>query len=133
MLQRLGVEGMSSDESESEDLMNQRPQTRRRAPLFYVRRPVWRNPAISEWLQIFDTLHIIMRRMLSPKSRGAYPRKRIHNPDGPFSTSKRFVCQLPTNAYNEAWLADQTRLDGAIIVRPMMQGYDFNHDTQIFQ
>ncbi|EDR01765.1 uncharacterized protein LACBIDRAFT_333026 [Laccaria bicolor S238N-H82] len=40
---------------------------------------------------------------------------------------------LPMNAYNEAWLADQTCLDGTIIVRPMMQSYDFNHDTQIFQ
>lgn len=75
ILQRLGVNGMSEDESDCDDLADA-PGIRSRPPRYYVVRPAWRARNLTAWLQTFDSMHILMRRMTGEPSRGAYPRQR---------------------------------------------------------
>lgn len=125
MLERLGVDGMSSDESDSDDL----PRVRRKRVSFKVLTPRWRNPALSDWLHTFDTVGWIHRRDKGP-TRGLHPRHRLHNQRTPkFSNSKKFVPGLPFNAYKTEWL--DARLDVDFAVYPEPERYEFSHGHDI--
>lgn len=125
ILERLGVDGMSSDESDSDDL----PRVRRKRVTFKVRTPRWRNPALSDWLHAFDTVAWVHRRDKGP-TRGEHPRHRLHNHRTPnFSDSKKYVPGLPINAYRADWL--ETRLDVDFAVCPNENIYDFSHTCDI--
>lgn len=95
LLGRLGVDGMSSDESDGEDGSG---------PVFRVRRPIWRAPVVGRWLQLFDSLNLKRRQLMQDK-RGCYPRIRVRSSEP--SHSKGFVEGLPMNAYDESWMARQ--------------------------
>lgn len=124
MLQRLGAGGMSSDESDYDELANN-PPARARAPRYLVRRPQWRDPGVTPWLREFDVLYFMYRR-LSEDRRGAYPRNRIDNPaQARYSQSTRFVKGLPVNAYRDTWI--QRRNDVSINVRPDEEAFNFQH------
>ncbi len=104
LLDRLGVDGMSSDESDGEECMGSEVHTA--APRFRVRRPVWRAQVVGRWLQAFDSLYL-RRRQASQDKRGCYPRVRVRDNADP-STSKDFVAGLPLNAYDQAWMVRQS-------------------------
>ncbi|KAF9490509.1 hypothetical protein BDN71DRAFT_1367878, partial [Pleurotus eryngii] len=53
LLGRLGVDRMSSDESDEEDGSG---------PVFRVRRPNWRAPIVGRWLQVFDSVNLKRRQ-----------------------------------------------------------------------
>jgi hypothetical protein len=128
ILQQLGVDGMSDDESDVEELQLD-PQTRQRAPRYFVIRPVWRAKMLTPWLQIFDSVHILLRRMNNDHSQGTYPRQRIYNyrPQR-FSRAKRYVSHLPLNAYDEHWLSTMYNIDFSVC--PQKPPYDFAHDEE---
>ena len=129
MLQRLGVDGMSDDESDVEELQLN-PQTRQRAPRYFVVQPAWRAKTMTPWLQIFDSLHILLRRMNDSPSQGAYPRQRIYNyrPKRFSHRAKKYVSNLPLDAYDQHWLS--TMYNVSFSVCPEKQPYDFAHDEE---
>jgi hypothetical protein len=132
ILQRLGVQGMSSDESDGKELVRN-PSARLETPRFQVLRPWWRATELTTWLHIFDSVHMIERRSGDGGSRGAYPRLRVDNAQSPtYSNSQNFVRGLPINAYNQRWLAG--RQDVPFSVRPAEgEMYDFSHDANVLE
>jgi hypothetical protein len=127
ILQRLGVEGMSSDESDVEELRRD-PAVRRRQPSYFVSTPAWRHPTLTAWLLAFDSMHVISRRTAGKRLRGAYPRCRIYARDRS-SKSKRYVSHLPKTAYNPDWL--KTRHNIEFTVAPTEENYSFTHDDHV--
>lgn len=130
MLQRIGVNGMSEDESDGDDLPSF-PEVRSRAPRYYVIQPTWRSKELTAWLQIFDSMHVVTRRMTGEPSRGAYPRQRIYNYT-PVRTSRSttYVSHLPSNAYDNQWLSSQ--YNSEFYVCPQVTQYNFSHHADIF-
>jgi hypothetical protein len=124
ILQRLGVEGMSDDESDVEEM-----QTRQRPPRYFVIQPAWRAKALTSWLQIFDSVHILLRRTDGEPSQGAFPRQRIYNyrPQR-FSRAKKYVSHLPLNTYDKRWLSTIHNIDFSVC--PQKTPYDFVHDQE---
>ena len=130
ILQQLGVDGMSSDESDLEELERD-PSVRQRRPRFFVRSPLWRKRDLSAWLRVFDAMHIYERRSSGINLRGAYPRYRVHKIDH-FSRSKKFVSHLPLSAYNGKWLEDHE--DPNFTVCPNHEEtYDFTHHPDVHE
>jgi hypothetical protein len=124
MLQRLGVDGMSSDESESEDL----DTTNQANPQYNILPPIWRAQELSDWLHVFDSIHMLGRRGSSSSIRGALPRLRRYT-EGLKSKKLKWVSRLPRNAYDPHWLASQH--NAGFVVQPS-QDYDFSHDNSLF-
>ncbi|KAF8879037.1 hypothetical protein BD779DRAFT_1415952, partial [Infundibulicybe gibba] len=103
MIQRLGTDGMSSDESEDEDAHIQ-AAARLDNPRFKILQPKWRAKPLTIWLRVIDSVHLINRRSGDKSARGAYPRLCISDERAPeFSKSKKFVKGLPKNAYDPVW------------------------------
>ncbi|TFK68612.1 hypothetical protein BDN72DRAFT_897950 [Pluteus cervinus] len=131
ILERLGVNGMSSDESGSEDQPagNQGP----RLPVYHILFPQWRAPNISAFLHVIDSAHVTERMVSTDAamSPGAIPRIREIDFTAPRYSTKRnnFVPDLPLNAYRQEWLA--TRVDLALSVRPRDEHYEFRHDNAV--
>ncbi|KAF8880278.1 hypothetical protein BD779DRAFT_1675976 [Infundibulicybe gibba] len=131
MLQRLGTDGMSSDESEDEDT-HIRSAARLDNPRFKILEPRWRARQLTIWLRVIDSIHLVSRRCGDKSARGAYPRLRISNERAPeYSKSKKFVKGLPENAYDTIWLHEQ--YDAYVNVRPSPERYDFNHSGELFE
>ncbi|KAJ7166364.1 hypothetical protein C8R43DRAFT_877815 [Mycena crocata] len=57
MVEYLGVDGMSSDESEMEDVGGEHHVQ------YLIRSPRWRARLVSVWLRMFDSLHNILREV----------------------------------------------------------------------
>jgi len=131
ILERLGVVGMSSDESDLDELPRY-PRARLENPRYYVLRPQWRAEALGDWLHIFDSVHMVTRRSQSGGSRGALPHLRLYNAQSPkFSESKSFVRALPINAYNDVWLSNKHGSE--YTVRPNRDEiYNFVHSNALF-
>ncbi|EDR13086.1 uncharacterized protein LACBIDRAFT_322527 [Laccaria bicolor S238N-H82] len=95
ILQRLGVDGMSTDESDHELIGTGIPQ-------FRIRKKGWRDERLGVWLRKFDALHRFRRfapiRRAGP---GAQPRIRLISN---VSSTRPPVPGLPFNAYNANWL-----------------------------
>src|ERR1700722_10465356 len=95
MLTYLGLDGMSSDESDHENGL----------PQYRILIKPWRHPALTPWLHVFDALHHQSRfRPVDRTTRGAQPHLRVvsSKQDGNHAA----VSQLPVNAYNPTWLAN---------------------------
>ena len=130
MIRRLGVEGMSSDESDYGEL-GANPPARLRAPRYYVVEPRWRHPDLGQFLEVFNTVYFIRRRV-ADSLRGSYPRLRQHAATSArISISRKFVSHLSISAYNPEWIA--SRIDVAFVVCPTEEEYSFNHAADIFE
>jgi hypothetical protein len=120
MLEKLGVEGMSSDESETED--NQQE--------YHILVPTWRAPEIAPWLRIFDTIHHIFRIAGDPQAlRGSFPHRRILTAKK--SASQKFVPGLPQNGYDPSWLSRAQLTQ--YVLHPTPEAYDFSHEPNVVQ
>ncbi|CAA7270752.1 unnamed protein product [Cyclocybe aegerita] len=120
IIKALGVNGMSSDESDTDvdgDMVGYR-----------VRMPEWRSPSLTSWLHAIDSVYMMERR--KTRIRGALPHLRIYAL-GPFSTSERFVAGLPINAYSQPWLAKTPNV--STTVSPLAWPYDFTLANDIFR
>lgn len=127
MIEYLGIDGMSSDESEAEDL-DLRPATCH-PPRYLIHPPQWRARDVEPWLRMFDSVHNILRRcrVEDHDTRGAFPR--IRTPTNRKSASLTFVPGLPTNAYDAEWMnRDILR---KYDLHPLPQNYDFTHDADV--
>jgi hypothetical protein len=130
MIQKLGVDGMSSDESDYGELARN-PPARMRPPRYYVLQPLWRHPDLSAWLETFDVVYCILRR-LSISRRGAYARLRQQNAATvKYSPSKAFVPGLSVSTYNANWL--EARGDVEFVVFPSSEPYSFTHDPEVIR
>jgi hypothetical protein len=130
MIQRLGVEGMSSDESDYEELGGN-PPVRLRSPRYYVLRPAWRHSRLSDWLEMFDMVYSIIRRVRLSR-RGAYARQRQRNGISTrYSEAKTFVPGLPISAYNSVWLESCGDVDFTVYPSPAQ--YSFTHDPELIR
>ncbi|KAF8237982.1 hypothetical protein L208DRAFT_1244625 [Tricholoma matsutake] len=131
ILQRLGVEGMLSDESDHDET-TRNPQMRLETPHVHVLLPKWRMEHLATWLHIFDSLHMVEWKSMNGGSRGAYPHMCICNAHVPrFSGSTGFICGLPRNAYDARWLTD--KWESKFSVCPQDKNYNFSHDLEIFK
>ncbi|KAF8154394.1 hypothetical protein K438DRAFT_1483961, partial [Mycena galopus ATCC 62051] len=120
MLEQLGVDGMSSDESGEEDDRHG----------YKILMPLWRAPEVAPWLRIFDTVHNILRRAGDPQAlRGSFPHRRILT--NKKSTSKKFIAGLPLNVYDSAWMGQEQLTQQLLYASP--QAYDFNLEPNIVQ
>ncbi|KAI0712000.1 hypothetical protein C8Q76DRAFT_602860, partial [Earliella scabrosa] len=119
ILQRLGPEGMSSDESAMENGVKQ----------FRILRKEWRSEQLTGWLRIFDAISRERRaNPITEATRGAEPRQRFQS--GKIDNTSPPVGSLPINAYNPKWYAQlppyrRQRLQAR------KKAYDFTHSPDI--
>lgn len=96
VLEMLGEDGMSSDDSEDEDAIEN---------VYRPRTLAWRRD-MEEELKLIDGEHSRLARTQSRRGAKPIPRRR-----GVGNVSKRDpVCGLPAVLYNERWLAKKTDL-----------------------
>ena len=95
MLLRLGIDSISSDESDHENGV----------PMFHITIVPWRNPALTPWLRALDAIHRMARfGPIMHNTRGSPPRERFDS--GLVSRNNRRAPRgLPINAYDPEWLA----------------------------
>lgn len=130
MIQQLGVNGMSSDESDYEELPGN-PPARLRSPRYYVLKPRWRHPQLSEWLETFDMIYSIIRRVQMSR-RGAYARQRQRNGiTTRYSGKKSYVRGLSISTYDPVWLDSCGDVD--FTVHPSQEAYSFTHDPEVIR
>ncbi|KAJ7207660.1 hypothetical protein C8J57DRAFT_1098216 [Mycena rebaudengoi] len=121
MLESLGVDGMSSDESEADG--NDHIQ-------YKILTPAWRASIVAAWLRMFDTLYHILRRSGDVQAlRGSFPHLRILTHQK--SSKKTFVPGLPINVYDEGWISGDVR--SHYFLRPLEKPYDFSHAPDIIE
>ncbi|OBZ73045.1 hypothetical protein A0H81_07122 [Grifola frondosa] len=100
ILQTLGVDGISSDESDHENGVAQ----------YRVLVKPWRNPMLTPWLRTFDTAY--RRDRLNggnQTTRGAQPHLRLASQK--LDYSRPAVPRLPYNAYEVKWLQNLSQFD----------------------
>lgn len=120
MLEQLGVDGMSSDESGDENDQHE----------YQILAPLWRAAEVSPWLRMFDTVHNILRIAGDPKAlQGAFPHRRIWTARK--SKKKNFVAGLPRNTYDQTWVAKEQL--SQYFLHPSPEHYDFSHQPDIIQ
>lgn len=131
IIRHLGIDGMSSDESdreEHEELARANALTDDKIyPRYTIRVPRWRADELSPWLHDIDMVNIENRANMGT-FRGSLPRLREAPAGGPIpSTNYTFVPGLPVNAYKRTWLQ---RMDPHVVeVKP--QAYNFTHDSRL--
>ncbi|KAK6997501.1 hypothetical protein R3P38DRAFT_2562009 [Favolaschia claudopus] len=120
MLEQMGIDGMSSDESGDEEDQHE----------YKILAPQWRATEVAAWLRMFDTIHNILRTTGNSKTaQGAFPHRRIFTANK--SKSKKFVSGLPHNTYNQDWVNKEQC--SQYVLHPTPIPYDFNHDPNIIQ
>ena len=130
MIQRLGINGMSSDESDYGELPRNPPAHMH--PLrYYVLQPLWRHPDLSAFLETFDVVYCILCR-LSISCHGAYAWLRQQNTTTvKYSTSRSFVPGLSVSTYSANWL--EAHGDVEFVVFPSSEPYSFTHDLEVIR
>lgn len=121
MVRRLGVDGMSSDESSVEnDIVHYRVVKKR-----------WRNEKVTSWLRAFDAMYRKKRvSATNRRSRGAAVHAR--EVTNTFDDSRAAVPHLPRSAYDEIWLQALQAVDlEDLCVRD--EPYVFEHIPEIRQ
>ncbi|OCH84869.1 hypothetical protein OBBRIDRAFT_690169, partial [Obba rivulosa] len=116
MLLRLGIDGMSSDESEREGNKIH----------YNVLLKPWRNPQVTTWLRLFDAAYHKSRiNSVGSNTRGAFPH--IRKVGQRLSTS-RAVPGLPRNTYHPDWLMKLTSYELEDL-QARDKRYDFKHSA----
>lgn len=100
MLEFLGAQGMSSDESESDS-------TEHRRGSFLVRRREWRSDEILALLKYVDE-HRKKYGMLGGALPGTPPRRRRRLRVGAPASTRKAIIGLPVNFYRPEWLEGLT-------------------------
>ncbi|KAF9500230.1 hypothetical protein BDN71DRAFT_1427490 [Pleurotus eryngii] len=128
MLEQLGPEGMSNDESDVEgDHDEVRPHPHH--PVYRVKSPCWRAAEVGEWLEVFDIVHLF-EWCTKPDLRGQYPCLRTRIPHVVDDEAKPMQ-QLPVNTYDATWLESQINPNHK--PRPLAHRYDFRHENGLFR
>ncbi|KAJ3532379.1 hypothetical protein NMY22_g7765 [Coprinellus aureogranulatus] len=129
LLQRLSIDGMSSDEEEDDNVQSgiARAATVKN-PNYRVLTPVWRSKELTMFLHVLDSVYLIKRRL--ENQRGNWPRPRVYDPNSPkLSQKTTFPKNLPVNAYDEGWLKKFP--NARLSVNPTSP-YNFVHSPAVF-
>ena len=124
VLDALGINGMSSDESDMDPTTNQRKYT--------VVKPDWRHPDLHNWLGIFDQFHHYSHlNSWSNDRRGAFAHirvgsQKVHKEAHP-------PPHLPVNAYDQQWLDGRETMYVKYVLCPKDEPYDFSHSLALIQ
>ncbi|OBZ77588.1 hypothetical protein A0H81_02217 [Grifola frondosa] len=120
ILQDLGVDGMSSDESEHENGVIQ----------YRVLIKSWRNPVLTPWLRTFDAAYR-KDRLSGPSqsTRGAHPHLRLASQKVDLRAP---VIRLPFNAYNYEWLKGLSAFELESLA-PQHREYEFLHTPAMME
>ncbi|OSC96129.1 hypothetical protein PYCCODRAFT_1472880 [Trametes coccinea BRFM310] len=119
MIEDLGVHGMSSDESDHRNGVAQ----------YGVFQKEWRNPAITKWLRVFDSLYRRLRlNEVNHSTPGSHPHLRFLSD----KTDSRHPPRkgLPQNAYAPEWLKKLNAYDTKLL-QVREESYDFVHDAEL--
>lgn len=100
LLEDMGINGMSDDESEPGESEGQRR--------YRIKEPSFRNPGMKHFLRVFDSLYIGLRKSAGQQySQGNWPRIRLPDESGQnrIDTALKYVPKgMPINFYDENWL-----------------------------
>ncbi|KAI0648927.1 hypothetical protein C8Q79DRAFT_904310 [Trametes meyenii] len=119
ILQRLGVDGMSSDEEDTASPF----------PCYHVSHKPWRAHAVTRFLRVLDALYRRRRsRQGQGSRRGAQPRLRFQSSN--VSSQATAVHGLPRNAYDSNWLTARTAVEIEDLNIDETQ-YDFSHHADV--
>ena len=126
ILEQLGPQGMSSDESDHEEATRDR-MLGTCSPRYLVSLPRWRAESLSNWLHVFDSAYISDRRV-NGASRGDFPHLWAHNAQDLHFSNHPFkaVLGLLKNTYDSAWILSQRNFTYE------KDDYAFIHDNGIF-
>lgn len=125
MLTRLGIDGMSTDESDNETA----PMNSCSGPRFIVKQPIWRSQTVGDFLHIIDSANTFRRKRF-PNMRGSFPYIREHRRQE-YSVTSKVVMGPPVNAYRASWLATQNYPE--YLVRHLEYNYNFNQLNGVFE
>ena len=120
ILQRLGPDGMSSDESELEQGVK----------VYKVLIKKWRNPDLVEWFKVFDSIARMERTNVinGVDGRGAPYRERIRSQK--VDEFCETVGALPINAYDKTWFGTLSKFTQARM-NVVQKSYDFTHTEAV--
>ncbi|RDX39950.1 hypothetical protein OH76DRAFT_1366956 [Lentinus brumalis] len=117
MLELLGKDGMSSDETDSDRVASGKKKYR-------IVKSKWRSDSVTQWLKGFDAVEAIMRT----NGRGNVPRTRsISNK---VNNESKVVPGLPRNAYDAFWYANVGEFTKAK-TRRREEVYNFEHNELV--
>ncbi|KAH9855536.1 hypothetical protein C2E23DRAFT_724205 [Lenzites betulinus] len=120
MIMALGVKGMSSDESDHRNGIAQ----------YGVFAKEWRNPIVTRWLRVLDSLYRRLRFGDADENKpGSQPHNRFYSDR--VSTRRPPVKGLPCNAYDPEWLRNLHPYDKKhLLVQEDVQ-YNFSHNPEL--
>ncbi|KAI9068908.1 hypothetical protein FKP32DRAFT_1671811 [Trametes sanguinea] len=98
-------------------------------PCYKVFKKHWRNPTISLWLRLFDSIYRRLRfNEVEKNTPGAHPHMRLYTDE--VSTDRPPVKGLPRNAYNDTWYNSLNEFDRQqLAAQP--ETYDFSHPDEL--
>ncbi|KAI0323592.1 hypothetical protein GY45DRAFT_1264336 [Cubamyces sp. BRFM 1775] len=119
MLQALGPFGMSSDESSHINGF----------PCYRVLKKSWRDPEITPWLRLFDSMYRRLRlNDVDQNTPGSHPHMRMQSDK--VSNRRSPVKGLPRNAYDKTWYNGLCDYDRQLLnAKPTT--YDFTHSDEL--
>ncbi|KAJ7128190.1 hypothetical protein C8R43DRAFT_887276, partial [Mycena crocata] len=130
MLEWLGVDGMSTDESEGENEDGEPNQRDPERAQYQILNPQWRARRVAVWIRLFDSIHKILRKESgAAAAAGSFPRNRRMTSRQ--STSNKFVPGLPINTYDTQWMQSDRMREYDLLPTPKI--YDFTHDERIIE
>jgi hypothetical protein len=95
LLERLGDDGMSSDESDTEGTES----------VYRVKTMLWRCERIEDYMDLIERQPYVDKEVFRRQGKSCFRRIRgQHNP----TTSRKPVARLPHQLYDEEWLEEQT-------------------------
>ena len=115
LLEKLGPDGMSTDESDVES----GPHNSNYRSSYQVLTPLWRSDELTVFLHTLDTVYTHLRKSDPERQRGSWPRVRRYDAQRKvLSQSKRFIHGLPANAYSRDFLAKYSDAEVKVKVAP---------------
>jgi hypothetical protein len=124
VLDALGADGMSSDESDTDPTTGQRKYT--------VIKPDWRHPDLHNWLAVFDQFHHYGHlNSWSNDRRGAFAH--VHAGSQKIHKEAHPPLHLPVNAYDQQWLEGRETMYVKYVLHPKAEPYNFSHSLALIQ
>lgn len=119
ILEALGPFGMSSDESSHANGY----------PAYRVFKKEWRNPTLTIWLRLFDSIYRRLRfNPVDQNTAGSHPHLRMYCEE--ICNRRAAVKHLPRNAYNEVWVRELNDYDRDLLEIQQIT-YDFSHPEDV--
>jgi hypothetical protein len=130
LLQRLGVDGMSSDKEDKPEKFDPH-NTARYSDTYRVLAPCWHLKDLTAFLQVVDSIQLLQRHLDIGRQWDNWPCTRLYNPSNPnLSARTEFLKNLPKNAYDSKWLGAFPNITSSVNPAPE---YNLTHPPEVFQ